>query len=645
MSGAGDEPAGRAVNDFAESRRSEAWLRHPVLGDPSFDAFVRSPGNPIYRGRPPRAWAVNGFLFDDPQGGGLFAYVGRYPAGYQFGPGHAPADCHVLRSRDDGRTWEEIGPVFDGDFAFAGETGGANIAPDVSVVYFSGRYHLVYDWVHDAATWETVFKPTATIDSGIGYAWAERPEGPFHRHPAPILRNRTHRSPVEGKYRRLYASTLLRRSTDWLLLTLTDSGEHFAWGLYAMTATDPTGSWSEPCLVLSLENDNFHPALMEFFPAFAHAGLVHAPATSVALNRNFQCLWRAPLESAHTAAAWTLQQHGSLWHAAAGEAEHHGIWGQTFSGTIDVNGRLRVLFPSRDVQDCGTINLAERPWGQPYRERGLVLSGCDGPSLTLLRQTYADFALRVACTRQGTVRLLWGWRGVLGPDRPAADATLHPLAGADCFAWEWQGADWRLCRVGADGRSEVQASGSCAGPTDAWEVRVDWEGGTQLLVAGVTVWAGRTTARRGHIGLGVELHSRVEVTRFALAGVEQPGVLRWHWFDAFLATGVLASAWEVRSDPMSPCGDVAVRSEPGGRLKWNFQGTGVRWWAPRGPELGRVRLRLDGMDCGEVELYAPTPQAATAVFAREDLADGGHALVVEAVAGRLATAGLEVWGG
>ncbi len=632
------------MNDFAESRRADAWLRHPVLGDPSFDAFVRPPGSLIYRGRPPREWAVNGFLFDDPRGGGLFAYVGRYPGGYKFGPGHAPADCFVLRSRDDGRTWEEIGPVFAGDFTFAGETGGANIAPDVSVVYAGGRYHLAYDWVHDAATWDTVFNPTATCDSGVGYAWAERPEGPFHRHPGPILRNISHHSPVPGKYRRLYAATLLRRRADWLLLTLTDSGPHFAWGLYALTATDPEGPWSEPELVQSLETDGFHPALMEFFPAFTHDGFVHAPATAVALNRNFQCLWRAPLESAHVATAWSLQHHGSLWHAETRADEYDGIWGQTFSATVDAGGRLRALFPSRDAQGRGTINLAERPWGRPWRERGFVLSGCAGPSLTLLRQAYGDFSLRVACTLEGTARLLWGWRGVLGPDRHASDATLHALAGADCFAWEWHGGGWRLLQVAANGQPQELAGGSWAGPADPLEVRVDSAGGTCLLAAGVTLWSGMTTAKTGHIGLWVEPHSRLEVTTFAVAGAGRPGVMRWHWLDAFLATGVLAAEWEARPDPRSPCGEIAVCREPGGRLKWNFHGTGVRWWAPRGPELGRVRLRLDGMDCGEVDLHAPEPQPAGAVFAREGLADGGHALVLETVTGRLATAGLEVLG-
>ncbi len=44
--------------DYAAPAHKADWLRHPVYGDPSFDAFERLPGNPIYRGsslKTPRA--------------------------------------------------------------------------------------------------------------------------------------------------------------------------------------------------------------------------------------------------------------------------------------------------------------------------------------------------------------------------------------------------------------------------------------------------------------------------------------------------------------------------------------------------------------------------------------------------------------
>ena len=35
--------------DFAQGSKADAWLRHPVLGDPSFDSFQRLGGNPLLR--------------------------------------------------------------------------------------------------------------------------------------------------------------------------------------------------------------------------------------------------------------------------------------------------------------------------------------------------------------------------------------------------------------------------------------------------------------------------------------------------------------------------------------------------------------------------------------------------------------------
>ncbi len=57
----------RGAIDFAMSAQADAWLRHGVLGDPSFDSFERRPGNPIVRGKPPFNWPVNGFLFENPK--------------------------------------------------------------------------------------------------------------------------------------------------------------------------------------------------------------------------------------------------------------------------------------------------------------------------------------------------------------------------------------------------------------------------------------------------------------------------------------------------------------------------------------------------------------------------------------------------
>ncbi len=71
-----------------------------------------------------------------------------------------------------------------------------------------------------------------------------------------------------------------------------------SWALFGITAPKPEGPYGERVLLRNVEADGFHPPLLEYYPAFVHRGFVYAPATSVALNRNYNALFRAPLERA-----------------------------------------------------------------------------------------------------------------------------------------------------------------------------------------------------------------------------------------------------------------------------------------------------------------------------------------------------------
>src|SRR5512138_251763 len=97
-------PDSRRSIDYAVSAQADAWLRHPILGDPSFDAFGRPPGNPLMRGSEPFKWHVNVSLFKDPVSGRWYAYVGVYLDGYAFGPGLPLTHCQVYRSENQGAT-------------------------------------------------------------------------------------------------------------------------------------------------------------------------------------------------------------------------------------------------------------------------------------------------------------------------------------------------------------------------------------------------------------------------------------------------------------------------------------------------------------------------------------------------------------
>jgi hypothetical protein len=607
------------VTDFAESQQADRWLRHPVYGDASFDAFERTPGNPIHRGRPPFEWPVNGFLFADPVGGKWYLYVGDYCQGYAA----RASRCILYRSTDRGQRWEYLGPVLQGDSAMFDRNGGT---PDVSVVFADGRYHMLYDW-GQVQDW---------MRGGLAYAWAEQPEGPFHRAAKPITENWS-LSPLLGKYRRTYAGTLIRRRSDWLILGMMDAAPA-SWAMFAMTAAKPEGPYSQRQLVLNVESDRFHPPLMEGFPAFAYQGYVYAPATSVALNRNFQGVFRAPLDRATEAAAWEIYRYGSFWHAEDVEQEAYGLWGQTPACRIDSAGILWAMFNSRDLQGMGTVNFARRPWNQPLRPRGLVLSGHQGPSLTCLRRAFRSFELEATLGVRGTARLCWDFHAPLGPDRPTSDATLHPLVRTRHRAVELSSTQWKVVSVDALGQTTTLASGSVAQrPKWLLSLHRQPDGCTTLAANGQPLWTAGAIrdaeSAPGAIGLLVEAHSHLSVERFRIAGQPLESRLTYLFTEALLGAGEKAADWQERREASFRYGLGAVSRRGDARVKWNVVGTCMTLWSPRGPGFGKVEIRLDGQRQAVLDLHDNNSVASRPVWTSSRLPDAGHAVVLQGVSG------------
>jgi len=629
------------AQDYAKSVFRNEWIHHPVYGDVSFDTFIRFPNNPVYRGSPPYEWPVNGFLFRDPVSKRLYIYVGEYPANYAF-DGQAPMQCTVLRSSEDGHTWENCGKVFDSEpFHFEENPSPVIHAPDVSVVYHNSIYHMVYDWANADCTWENAHNPIGFADSGIGYAWSDRPEGPFYRTEKPIL----HVQALEklcGKYRRIYAATLVRRKKDWLVLAMMDSGQHFSWALVGSTAATPDGPYEPPKILLSVDSNTFYPPLLEFYPAFTHNWWVYAPATSVALNRNFQAIYRAKIEDAHTPEAWKLFQYGSVWHSEPAEHEYAGIWGQTVSGLVTPNGIFTVMFPSRDSQMMGTINLAQRKWRTPFRSKGLFASSHEGPSLLLLKRTYSEFRLSAAFSLIGSATIFWDFCAPLGPNTPKADASIHPLSFTRYKGLQLTENKLTLLQIDANGSGTTFFETVQQLPKD---IRIDVlrkKGSLSLEINKQPLITEKSyPPGEGMIGMLLAPHSYLAVNSFQITGKSKPPVLKYIYTEALLGAGQDLNDWEIVSNTRFSYGIGAISKTEKARAKWNFEGRSFTLFAPKGPLFGLMDIVLDGETIATVDLFSEWEQPSEPVYTASWATPGRHALTIQNRTARLPVDSLE----
>ena len=268
---------------------------------------------------------------------------------------------------------------------------------------------MAFDWATSNSTWENAFNPRGGAngaDAGAGYAVSDHPEGPWVPSAHPFLLNsRLWQKPILGKYRRFYATTLLRRRDDWLILVLTDSAEFHSWGLVCATAKEPVGPWSALRPLLHTEDDRYHPPTCEFFPAFVHEGFAYAPATSVAGNRNYQVVFRG---------RWSVPTRPGP--GNCGRTDRPGM--RKTSRTNTTASGVRPLPVEFAMERCGSCSPAatEAAWARStwrndpgqslIASRGSSFLPSAAPQVALLRDGYHDFALSADLRLRGDVSLL-----------------------------------------------------------------------------------------------------------------------------------------------------------------------------------------------------------------------------------------------
>ena len=631
--------------DYAKTEHRNAWLRHPILGDPSFDSFEKL-GETVHQSEAPYDWAVNGSLFRDPKDGAWHYLAGLYPYGYAIQDKNK-FDFKIYKSTDSGKSWQALGKGFTDGFYFEGYDAAADSHPDVVMTYDpeTDLYWLAYDWLTNETNWQNIYLPSSkNHDSGAALAYAKSPVGPFTRLPAPLFGN-CDISRKLGRFIRAYATTVLKRESDWIALILCDAGESFSWGLACMTAAAPEGPWSEPAILLSVDRPDYYPAPVEFYPCFSVDGTVYAPAASVALNRNYQAIFEAPLEETHKPEAWRLADDGNAWHSRPLPDEAYGIWGQTFHGFVH-DGLFTVMYPARDRKGNGTLSVAQRPWAQPHSD-GFTFSGHAGKSIAPLMRSYRAFELETEFVFSGTIAFAFDYNGILGPNTPAADATLAPETLSDYKALRLCGELFMLLSVYASGKETVLAKGNYEprGKTvnlflRVEENRIKWAlNGESFEITGVPLKGGPSV-------LIAHEFSLLTVSSYKIVGKVIPCTLRYNANDALLGAGQNVADWKTSQsaglDCVSETAWVSATQSNSVYGKWNVTCEDFTVYAAKSPELSKMRVVVDGELIATVDLYAEQAEPSGPVY-RGKLPRGRHGIALYPEGGMVVLDILEIY--
>lgn len=616
--------------DFARADSRNEWSHHFSFGSPSWDSFEHLSENPVYTGREGLEWPVNGFLFSDPVSKNMYLYIGEYRRYYSLinDPGSVSFNCVIFQSADRGKTWRKTGDLFPPVMKCYDSI---NIqVPDVMVIYSEGKYHMIFDWVSSDATWEKIGK------SGIGYAVADRPEGPFKVSGKPLRINTQYKSsPLLNRYWRMYAPMIIKRKNDWVMLYMMDTSPSRSWALVASASEKPEGPYGEPVFIKNVEQKTYYPPLLEYFPAFTHKGYVYFPATSVALNRNYQLINRVRTEDVMNPGKWKTFCAGSFWHSINTDNEYAGIWGQTITGFIDDHDSLFVMYPSRNKADYGTVNLARRSWSHPYQKRGFNLSACQGASFTYLKRGVNPEYLNMDFNLTGTMHIFWDFHKTIDIKDTWGNFSFNQAEG-DCKEIELSETDWKI-KIADNGTMNIPDSGKIQNSVKQLQnlqLRKK-EGKYSLYINGQKCWEGELSDHPGVIGIMLDPHSYLNVRSFKVTGNQTGGTLVYGYYEALLNSGNQDADWIFLTDPVFRNGSGAISKASHGFAKWNFIGTGFEMYLPRGPSFGNLDIYIDGKIAGNILLKNDQLTNSSVVFKSKHLHKGAHSVYIETENGHL----------
>ncbi len=372
-----------------------------------------------------------------------------------------------------------------------------------------------------------------------------------------------------------------------------------------------------------------------YYPAFTYNGYIYFPATSVSINRNFQSIYRVKTEDATNADKYELFSNGSLWHSVNVENEYSGIWGQTFTGFIDNNDSMYIMFPSKDRNNYGTINLARASWKQLQRQRGFNLTANEGNSFSYIKKAIDVDNIDMEFTLEGTMHLIWDFHSPLDILNDWGKFSLEQ-SDAVYKEIEVKKTGWKI-KVSERGKPTcIIDSGKIEKPIDKNNLRLKKASGKYILsINNEKCWEGALQNNPGIVGLSLDPHSRLYVDHLGVYGRRKKGFVTYGFYRALIDAGNQNSDWVFKKDTNFLYGKGAISKKDSSFVKWNYDGKGFELFSPKGPLFGTINIYLDGKLLKNISIKNSMEIKSSPIFKFSERAIKRRAVFIESLDGLL----------
>jgi hypothetical protein len=289
----------------------------------------------------------------------------------------------------------------------------------------------------------------------------------------------------------------------------------------------------------------------------------------------------------------------------------------TLSGTLDLN-LVNKFVPTPgnafQILNYGSSSGAFAGTQETALPSGIALFGAYNPGN--LTETANSVVTTQDNVTGGGIQYN-GWRGVSDPNASGGayrvskvknDSVTFKFSGTSITWVSLKGPDQGIAVVYLDGVKK--ATLDLYSPTVQYQVRETATGlsaGSHTLIIGVT---GTKNSQSSD--------TNIVLDAFIVGGTTTQEN----------ANGVQYDTWKGASNKNASGGTVRFSPSQGAVASLTFSGTGVGWTTALGPAFGIADVVIDGIDTGNVDLYAATLQGQV-VFAYSGLSAGTHTIQIE----------------